>query len=210
MKKQICIVLALVLTLSLAGCSLLPGNPLVGAWVCRTEESAEYTRELLESFDLYEEEIALIQTPLYTVKHLTLNRDKTYSYATRQETEVACLREFIYAIFDEMYAGRASLSDCYEWDMSGLSKEEFLQFYASLYETTDFDALVTLWIENSGTAIGEYETGTYQIRFGKIHMNMADSEEGDGYVTYLLEGDTLTLTYSNSVEVYTRASTPEI
>ena len=210
MKKQICIVLALVLTLSLTGCSLLPGNPLVGAWVCRTEESAEYTRELLESFDLYEEEIALIQTPLYTVKHLTLNRDKTYSYATRQETEAACLREFIYAIFDEMYAGRASLSDCYEWDMSGLSKEEFLQFYASLYEMTDFDALVTLWIENSGTAIGEYETGTYQIRFGKIHMNMADSEEGDGYVTYLLEGDTLTLTYSNSVEVYTRASAPEI
>ena len=210
MNKQICIVLALVLTLSLAGCSLLPGNPLVGAWVCRTEESAEYTRELLESFDLYEEEIALIQTPLYTVKHLTLNRDKTYSYATRQETEATCLREFIYAIFDEMYAGRASLSDCYEWDMSGLSKEEFLQFYASLYEMTDFDALVTLWIENSGTAIGEYETGTYQIRFGKIHMNMADSEEGDGYVTYLLEGDTLTLTYSNSVEVYTRASAPEI
>lgn len=207
MRKRFCIALVLLFALTLTACdSLLPQKQLIGTWTCRTEESREYSLALLENFDMYEEELALVQTPLYTVRYLTFNQDKTYSYATRPETEEACLREFFQGAFDDLYENRESISACYDWDMSALSKEEFLAFYAALYETEDFDALMNLWLESAGTTIGQYETGTYRIILSKIHMNADDGDDSDGYVTYQLEDNILTLTYGDAVEIYTKTA----
>ena len=208
MKKLFCAMLAALLMLSLAACdALMPAKQLEGTWKTKTEESREYTLALLENFDFYEEEIALIQTPLYTVKYLTFNRNKTYSYATNAEEEKACAREFITGLLNDLYENRDSLSACYEFDMSSLSKEDFQQFYADLYEAENLDGLVDLWLEAANPVIGEYETGKFQITPGKIHMTVTDDEEGNGFVSYTLENGTLTLTYADSVEVYTKINT---
>lgn len=208
MKKLFCAVLAALMLLSLTACdALMPARKLEGSWKTKVEESREYTLQLLENFEFYEEEIALIKTPLYTVKYLTFNRDKSYSYATRAADEAACAREFVSGFFDDLYEGRESLSACYEFDMTALSKEAFLQFYADLYEVKDFDGIVNLWLETSNPAVGEYETGTFQITPGKIHMTVTDDEDNNGFVSYTLENGTLTLTYADSVEIYTKIDT---
>ena len=62
MKKLLCLLLAMALMLSLAACADgLFVKTIAGTWSCRREESKENTLQLLENYELYEEEIPVAQ-----------------------------------------------------------------------------------------------------------------------------------------------------
>ena len=208
MKKIICFALALILMFSLTACmDGLFVKSVAGSWSLRMEESQESTLALLENFDLYEEEIALVKTPLYTVKHVQFNEDMTYRYYFDAQLEKACVREFLLAMFDALYEGRSTLYACYGVDLSELSKEEFFQFYAELYEVTDYDALIEAFVDAAYDyeSLDDTESGTYTITLNQITMD-APGTESDGTVQYKVKDNTLTLTYSNTTEVYTKVN----
>ena len=208
MKKLLCVMLAVLLVVSLSGCvdSFFAKN-IMGTWSYRVQESQENVDMLLENLDMYPEEIALIETPLYTVKHLEFNEDMTYRYYYEVETEKTCVREFLTAAFESIYAGRDTLAACYEMDMSAMTKDEFFQFYAQIYSQESFEALIDTFVELAYDyeSLSNTESGTYTVSLNQITMD-APGEEYDGTVGYKLEDDTLTLTYSDSTEVYTKVN----
>ena len=209
MKKLICVILSLMMMVGLCACEseadlLLKVN---GSWSVKMEETQETYDNLMESIELYEAELAAIDTTLYTVKTATFNADKTYVLEEKAEDVQECLREFFQGAFADLYEKRETLKDCYEQDISILSEEEFYQFYANLYSKEDFDAL----IEHFATKLYNYDNfepideGTYTISSTRITLQSDDAfNSDDGYVTYSVDGDTLTLTWSNDVEVYTK------
>ena len=208
MKKILCLALVAILMLSMTACGeALFVKSVAGTWSCRMEESAEYTQKLLESFELYEEEIALIDTPLYTVKHVQFNEDMTYRYYYDVDLEKECVREFFVAMFDSLYEGKSTLTDCYEIDLSTLSKDEFFQFYADLYMAQDYDALIDTFVDNAYDydTFANAESGTYTINLNQITKE-TDNPDAAGTIQYKVKDNTLTLTYSDGTEVYTKVN----
>ena len=208
MKKLLCLLLAMALMLSLAACADgLFVKSIAGTWSCRTEESKETTLTLLEGYELLDEEIALVDFPLYTVKYIEFNEDMTYRYYYDIQQEKALLREFLVDVFEAMYEGRSTLSACYEIDMSVLSQEEFLQFYADMYAAESIDALMDVFVDSSFTHDGivEAENGTFTMSLNQINMD-APGEEFDGTVGFKVQDNTLTLTYADMTEVYNKVN----
>ena len=208
MKKLLCLLLAMALMLSLAACADgLFVITIAGTWSCRREETMENPLQLLENYELYEEEIALIDFPLYTVKHVQFNEDMTYRYFYDAQQEKACVREFFLAVFDALYEGRSTLSDCYEIDMSSLSKDDFLQRYADFYEAENFDALIDLFVDSAYDYdnFTDAESGTFTMSLNQINMD-APGEEFDGTVGFKVQDNTLTLTYADMTEVYNKVN----
>jgi len=209
MKKVCCLILALVMTLLCAGCFGPSQEELLakvgGTWSLRYEEEADYVREFLTNYDFYEEEIALVTTPLCSVKTITLKADGTLSYSEPPAEVKACVREFLLGVYDELYEGRASLSEVYETDLSGYSKEEFLQSYADMYEYATFDAMIDGFVEGAydWETLENYSTGTFTITSLQMMFDV-EGTDNDGAVRYKVEGDTLTLTFSDATEVYTK------
>lgn len=211
MKKVLCLVLAIVMMALCAGCfgpsqeELL--EKVAGTWSLRYEEDADDVRQFLENYDFYEEEIALVDTPLYAVKTLTLGTDGTLSYSEPTEETKACVREFFIGAYNDLYEGRASLADLYEADVSAMSKEEFLQEYANMYQVESFDALIDGFVESAYDyeALLNYSTGTFTITSLQMMLDV-EGTDNDGSVRYKLEGDTLTLTFSDGTEVYTKVN----
>ena len=209
MKKIIACILVIMMLGTLAACESVDYVAQVsGTWICPVEESEETRLMLMENLELYEEEIALVDTKLFVAKKLTLNADKTYNFTEDVQGDKDYVRQFYTGMFQNLYEGRANLSQSYDVDISLLSEEEFLQFYAELYQAENYNALIDLLVENaydydSFTAI---EQGTYSVGSKRIVFDAEDDTQ-DGDVEYTLEGNKLTIKYSDGTEVYSRVTT---
>lgn len=217
MKKSVRI-LAFVLTVilavgMLAACESTEEKyaALAGTWIMYEQDSEEQAMILLENIDLYEEEIALADTgSLRYAWTFEFDTAGNIRQAQPVEENKALVREFYVGVFDALYEGRATLDELYEGDLSAMSQEEFEQFYAGLYSFETFEELMDQFVENA-YKYDEWEDlrkGTFT--FESNRLSIVDSvvdENGlpQSYsIIYKLEGDTLTLTYSDGVEVYTR------
>lgn len=208
MKRMLALLLATLLVLSLTACDLDFKGKIVGSWTCRIEDTEENRNALMETIELYEEEIALVNTPLYTEKTLTFNEDGTYTFSEEAEGVKKYVRTFYKDLFEDLYQGRDTIATLYEGaDLSQLTEEEFYQFYAELYTYETFDKLLDALSESvyDYDSFEPYETGTFTVGSDKIVFD-ADGDEGDGSVEYSVSDDTLTIEYSDSTERYTKVN----
>ena len=206
MKRIFASLLALALVFVLFGCDFDYAGKLTGTWVCRSRESDEQIAEIVESIDLYEEEIALIDTPLYTAVTATFTEDGTYALAEDETLSKQYIREFFDGMFTDLYEGRANLANTYAdygVDLSQLSEEEFYLFYAELYSSETYEALLDNLSENLYTdeAFEPYDEGTFKATSKIISFDAID-DELDGAAEYELEDDRLSIKFTNGTMVF--------
>lgn len=212
MKKLLCLLLAVMLVAGLCACSDADRIAQVaGTWKTEYAKTSEEKQDLLESIELYEEEIALVDSVLYGAKTVTFNTDKTYSFSKNPEDIKACVRKFFDKMFNDLYEGRADLENCYKeshnTDISLLDEEAFKMFYAKLYSAETYDALLDKLADGAYNydKMGAFETGTFNITSKRINFDTT-GEEDDGYVEYeFLDDGMLRLKFSDDYEVYKKA-----
>ena len=145
---------------------------LAGTWIMTTDDTEEQAQVLLEGLDLYEEEIALVDlTALDYVKVVEFGVDKTYRFSCDPDGTKACVHTFLEGVFDTLYENRTALNDVYDVEFDEISKTDFLQFYADLYQQTDFDALIDHMVSNAynyDSFADGTEVGTFTISRGRI------------------------------------------
>lgn len=217
MKRAMILVMVIALTaFTLCGCSsvlesVLGGNKyekLSGTWHAVITDSPEEARGFLEAIDAYEEEIAAAD--LYSLKYaktVQFTQDKNYSYAFDTQETIACVREFLDGYFNDLYDARATLNAAYGEDFTNMSKYDFFAFYAELYGYSYYEEM----LDDMSATIYDYEEleelgreiGSYTIEGNYIVCTIAGTTTPEK-MEYSLEGDTLTLTYVDAVEVYQR------
>lgn len=171
------------------------------------EDNTDSVSDLLSLVDLSQEELALtggVELKLVKLVEFTQNRDYRFSYDAEQSRQL--VRAMYADALDAVYQGRATLTALYGDEIATATQEEFQQFYAELYSLTSYDELLDAFADNAFDydALSEdYETGTYTIEGKKILCTITGESEAE-YLEYKLDGDTLTLTYSDMVETYTR------
>lgn len=182
---------------------------LAGTYVTVKQFDAVDVEDLLTDYDFYPEEIALADLDSLTMpKYVQFQEDKNYTISYDAEAFKDNVEALFRQTFAAMYNGRDQLCDIYDMDLTAMSEEEFLAFYAELYSQDSFDALIYVLTEDAfdyGVIAGDTETGTFTIEDDKILCTITGHTTAES-MGYKLEGDTLTLTFSNDVEVYTRCN----
>lgn len=182
-------------------------SKLAGTYVTEDPIDAESMEEILERYDFYPEEIALVEPAQLVVdKYVEFHEEKTYTFYYDVADFRADVENYFRDAFDSMYAGRSQLSALYELDMEAMSAEEFKAFYAELYSQASFDDLIAAFTEDAfsyDVLEDDTEVGTFTIEDGKILCTINGTYTAES-MGYKLDGSTLTLTFSNDVEVYTR------
>lgn len=208
-KKALVLLLVAALSVTLfCGCESTEEKmaALSGTWTMIMPDTAEQAQILLDNIELYPEEIALVDlNSLEQVKCVTFDFGH-YSFGYDVDGTLECVRQFYLGVFDALYEGRASLSNSYEADIANMTREEFNQFYAELYTAADFDTLIDLFVDNAydTDALAEpFETGTYTIKGNALMCTITGESEAES-LPYEIEGNTLTLHFSNLDETYTR------
>lgn len=173
------------------------------------EDNTDGVQDLLSLVDLSQEELALTGgVELKLVKLVEFTQDRNYRFGYDAEQSKQQVRAMYADALDAIYQGRATLTALYGDEITTATQEEFQQFYAELYSLTSYDELLDALADNAFDydALSEdYETGTYTIEGKKILCTITGESEAE-YLEYKLDGDTLTLTYSDMVETYTRAN----
>lgn len=180
---------------------------LVGTYRMEDLISTDIAENILEANDFYPEEIALADlTSLYVPKYVEYHSDKTYTYYYDADGYRDHIETFLRQTFDRMYENRTDISSLYSIDFTSISKADFQAYYASLYGENSFDDLIST-ISNGcwdyEALSKDVEIGTYSIQDNKIIYTQQGSTLKE-HVTFQLSGNSLTLTYSDAVEVYTK------
>lgn len=211
-KRILALSLAALLVMGLfAGCESEADKiaVLAGTWTMVGQDSEEEAKELLENIDLYEEEIAMADLTTLTYKqNVVFTAEKTYHFVYDVEGTIACVREFFVETFAALYEGRATLNEVYGQEFDQMTEAEFQQFYADLYSAENFETLMDQMAEgayNYEKMAEPWETGTYSIKGDDIMCTITGETQAEA-LGYSIENDELTLTYSDAVEVYTRAN----
>lgn len=211
-KRILALSLAALLVMGLfAGCESEADKiaVLAGTWTMVGQDSEEEAKELLENIDLYEEEIAMADLTTLTYKqNVVFTAEKTYHFVYDVEGTIACVREFFVETFAALYEGRATLNEIYGQEFDQMTEAEFQQFYADLYSAENFETLMDQMAEgayNYEKMAEPWETGTYSIKGDDIMCTITGETQAEA-LGYSIENDELTLTYSDAVEVYTRAN----
>lgn len=171
------------------------------------EDNTDGVQDLLSLIDLSQEELALtggVELKIVKLVEFNQNRDYRFSYDAEQSKQQ--VRAMYADALDAIYQGRATLTALYGDEITTVTQEEFQQLYAELYSLTSYDELLDAFADNAFDydALSEdYETGTYTIEGKKILCTITGESKAE-YLEYKLDGDTLTLTYSDMVETYTR------
>lgn len=218
-SKLILLVLAAAMLVGMiSGCETMESKmqakieALAGKWTLVEQESEEQAQILLENIDAYEEEIALADlSSLSYVRLVEFDTEKNYRFAFDVEGTKACVRAFYAGYFEALYAGRASLNDAYGMEFDTMTEEEFQQFFAEVYGYDEFEPMLDYFAEVAYDydSLGEdLETGTFTIVGDDIMCTITGETEAES-LGYTLEGDVLTLTYADAVEVYSRSAAAE-
>lgn len=212
MKKLISFFLVLALTVCLlSGCGSNKIEALAGTWSATFADDESEALSVLESVDAYPEEIALADLgSLEYAKTYVFNDDMSYSFYLDPQSTKACVVEFFQGFFADLYAGRDALKTVYEADISAMSQEEFHQFYADIYGYADYDALIDALAENVydyEKLKAPYETGTFSFDGNKLMCTISGESISEA-VAYSIsaDGTTLTLTFADATEVFTKAA----
>lgn len=201
--------LILVLTLAMAllcGCGGgVSAEELAGEWNMTIPCPQEDATYLLDSMDLYAEERAFVDLgSLNYVLAANFTADGSYSFVYDVEANKASVRAFYEGVMTALYDNRAELTSVYGDEVVDMTREEFDQFYADAYGMASIEVLMNNLVEYAYDydALGEpLEEGTFTI-VGSNLMCTVDGETSS--IGFKLEGDTLTLTYVDGEEVYTR------
>ena len=211
MKKYLSFALVAVLLVSLlAGCSLLGGisvEDLAGTWSVVKPDTEEEAMGLLENIEAYEEEIALADlSVLEYVKILEFRTDGSYCFRYDVEATMDCVREFYDAYFNALYEGRATLEAAYEEAFSEMSQAQFRQYFAELYGCTDYIEMLDSFVEIAYDYEGmeePQETGTFRVSGDEVWLTVT-GESVEESIGVELEENTMTVTYIDGTEIYTR------
>ena len=180
---------------------------LAGTWTMVKADPEDEALYLLENIDFYEEEIELIDlTTLDSVYLVEFTTEKTYLFAYDADATKECVREFYVNVFDVLYENRNKLSETYGKDFGAMTEDEFFLFYAGLYGIESYEAMIDRFTETAydyESLAEPFETGTFTIKGQKILCTITGETQAES-LGYAIEGNTLTLTYSDGVEVYTR------
>jgi len=180
---------------------------LCGTWTMTEAEDEELTEQILTNCDFYEEEIALANlTSLNFVQLVEFKEDGTYSYVYDIEATKAEARTFFKGVFDALYENRADIDKLYSDNLTDMSKDDFFAFYAKLYSHDTYDDLIFALADGAYTyddMATPWEIGTFVIEDDLIMCTVDGKTEAEG-MGYKIKDDTLTLTYTNGTEVYTR------
>ena len=213
MKRIISLTLALLLSLALCGC----GNSktmeaLTGNTWCTTEYLSEQeAAELLENMDFYESEIAMADlSAVGAAKILEFSGDKTYRFLCDAEATRAMARNYLDDFISTLARNRAQLTGDYNEamgvDVAAMTEEEFKVFYAELFGSADYPELLDYLAANffDYSSIPEIlESGTFSLSDERIFF-IPEGETEEVYVEHVLTDSTLTITYADGVEVYTK------
>lgn len=207
--KHIKSVLALMLAvLLLCGCGAsVSADDLAGKWSLTAQSPEDEATYLLDSIDLYDEERAYVDMgSLNYVIVAEFGSDGSYSFAYDVDANKACVRAFYEGVMDALFENRAALSELYGTDLGAMTREEFNQFYASLYGETSYEVLMDGFVEYAyeySVLAEPLETGTFKMVGSTMMCTITGETEAEG-MGVKLDGDTLTLTFSDGEEVYTR------
>lgn len=195
----------------LGGCedSAAKMEALSGTWTMTAQDSEEQAQILLEGIDLYEEEIAVADlTSLKYVQIVEFDTEGNYRFAYDVEGIRTCVREFYVGVFDALYENRTSLNETYGVEFDQVTEEEFRQFYAELYGLSDYETMIDQFTDYAYDyeALAEsLETGTYTIKGNSILCTITGETEAES-MGYKISGTSLTLTYIDAEEVYTKVN----
>lgn len=203
--------LILILTLVMAmlcGCGGgVSAEDLAGEWTMTVTSSEDDVVYLMDTMDLYEEERAFVDMgSMNDVLIATFGADGSYSFVYEVEANKACVRAFYEGVITALYDNRAELTGLYGEEVVDMTREEFDQFYAEVYGMTDMATLMDELVEYAydyDVMAEPIEVGTFKI-VGSNLMCTIEGETEVGSIGFKLDGDTLTLTYSDGEEVYTR------
>jgi hypothetical protein len=183
-------------------------DALAGVWYCM-EDGQDQVADLMDLADFYEEEVAAIgEVSLEFVKIAEFRQDRTYRFSYDAQKSKANVRAMYETAVKNLYENRASLTALYGEEILDYSWEEFAQAYAEMYTMESMDALLDAFADNAYDydKLGEdFETGTYTIKGDDI-MCTITGEYVEEALGYKIDGQNLTLTYTNLVEYYTRAN----
>lgn len=209
MKKVFSLILVVLLLCSLTACDLGGASmeELCGQWEMTVYQEGDTAETVLTNLDFYPEEIALVDLEsLACVMVVEFNEDKTYSYYFDIEATKETVHTFFEGVMDDLYAGRETLSASYQQDLSGMTQDGFNQFYVDLFGAESYDALIDSFVESSfdySVLSKTLEEGTFRIRLKDIYKT-PDGKTEEESMGFSVDGDTLTLTYLDGDEVYTK------
>ena len=175
---------------------------LMGTWKMVAQDSQAQARILLENIDMYEEEIALADlNSLDYVWMYEFTQDRYRQYEDVASAK-ACVRAFYEGFFEDLYENRAAVDELYDDDLSGMSWDEFGTFYAGLYSRSSYEELISHFVSvaYSYEEWTDLNSGTYEIDGDFIVVGENET------IGFTVSGDTLTLRYSDGVEVYTKVN----
>lgn len=206
MKKYIALLLALVMVLTLTACGLSTKD-LAHKWVMMDNYTEDGARENLEAFGFYEEEIALADlTCIGAVRYLTFGTDGTYSFIYNEEETHEKLVAYYDNYITNLFNNRDKLVDDYGADViDELSDEEtFKEFYAYMFSCETYEALLDALADDTFDFSEANEQGTYKLTGDTVILYENGGSDG-ATIGVALEGNTLTITYTDGTEVYTLA-----
>ena len=181
-------------------------DALAGIWYCM-EDGQDDVASLLDLADFYEEEKALVgELSMNYVKIVEFTQSRTYRFSYDVDRTKAQVRSLYATAIENLYANRASLADVYGEEAADYTWEQFQQYYAQLYSKESYDVLLDTFTDNAYDydKLGEdFETGTYTIKGDNIMCTITGESQAEA-LGYKIEGENLTLTYTNLVEHYTR------
>ena len=215
LKKLLCLTLAVLMVACVfTGCETIEDkmNALCGTWYRVDTCDEDLAKSVLENMDLYESEIACADlTSMKLLYVATFNMDGTYAFSTDTTDSIAYVRQFLAGVFDAMYEKRTTLNADYAdyaVDFGPMSKEEFQQFYADLYQESDFATFLDNRAADAFYYGDPYETGTFHIKDNAMMMTedpeAGELPKGEESLPYTIDGITLTLRYSDATHIYSR------
>lgn len=143
---------------------------------------------------------------LYYPAIIELNENRVYRIYIDDEIFRSYICEMLDEVLDALYDGREKLVDVYGEVVMTMTRDEFRQAYAELYGLSSDREFIDIFADSvyDYEEISEpLERGTFTVEGKKLLFTITGETEAE-YATYQLNGDTLTLTYSDGVEVYTR------
>ena len=122
------------------------------------------------------------------------------------EATEQCVRDFYDTYFNALYEGRATLEEAYGESFVEMTQAEFRQYYATIYGYTDYIEMLDDFaqIAYDYDALEEpYEVGTFRVAYDEIWFTL-QNETKEESVEAKLDAGSLTLTYIDGVETYTK------
>ena len=209
MKRFLALTIVLVMLVLLPACSSLESADLTGVWALEALDTEVQAKALLLDVEAYTEELALVElTGLKYVKVVEFHEDGTYLFRIDGEGTKACVRSFYDGYFNALYEGRTTLNEVYNMTFDEMTREEFLQFYADLYEKENYQVLLDDFAETAYNyeSMSVPTEGTYKVMGDLVRCTKNGESEASAMKAQISgeNSEYLTLIYSDGEEVYTR------